>query len=82
MSAKGESTGATAAYYGALGQDFERANGYSWDLVIVREHPTPEGKVAPETIIKKLTRRTSRPTRTCRCRATRCTSRSARTSSG
>ena len=54
MSGKGESTGATAAYYGALGQDFERANGYSWDLVIVREHPTPEDKVPTETIIKKL----------------------------
>ena len=54
MSGKGESTGATAAYYGALGQEFERANGYSWDLVIVREHPTPEDKVPTETIIKKL----------------------------
>ena len=43
-----------ASYYGATGRDFENDNGYSWDLVIVMEWPTPEGKVAPEEILKKL----------------------------
>ena len=33
----------TAAYYGATGADFEKANGYSWDLIIVMPVDLPEG---------------------------------------